>query len=171
MTSRVNLSNQETIFEENLVVVDAMVIIKFHALLVLDKLATVWAREELAITPQVEEEASFSKNGLIDLSSYIRNGFIRKQALGDAEKELFLKYCREGIDKKLIHQGEASCLALAISKNYGLASDERIVREEFKRRCPGKICVHSWDIVRMARNLNLIQEKEADDLILGLYHS
>lgn len=160
-----------TIFGGNLVVVDSMVIINFHNLLKLDKLVNIWAKKEIVITPIVREEAIYSDNGRIDLSLYISNGSILEENLGEEEKDLFLNYCANGIAKKLIHEGEAACLALAISKGYGLASDEKIIREEFKRICPGKICVNSWNIVKIARQRNLIGEKEAQDLSLGFYYS
>ena len=160
-----------TIFSGNLVVVDSMVIINFHNLLKLDKLVNIWAKKEIVITPIIREEAIYSGNGQIDLSLYISNGSILEENLGEEEKNLFLNYCANGIAEKLIHEGEAACLALAISKGYGLVSDEKIIREEFKRICPNKICVNSWNIVKIARQRNLIGEKEARDLSLGLYYS
>jgi len=162
--------NLPTIFNGNLVVVDAMVIINFHGLLALEKLIS-WAKREIVVERRVKSEARFSKAGPIDLTPYIQNKFIIEDEIeGREQEELFYYYFRRPIGKAVIHETEAACLALAISKEYGLACDERVVREEFKKRCPNKICIHSWDIVDRARTLGLIGAQEAKDLMKGLYY-
>jgi predicted nucleic acid-binding protein len=160
----------KTLFSGNLVVVDAMVVINFHGLLALKELL-VWAKEELVVEARVRKEARFSKAGPIDLAPYIKKGSILEEEIKGVEQEtLFYEYLDKEVGGARIHEAEAACLALAISKGYGLASDERVVREEFKKSNPAMICVHSWDIVDRARRLGFVSTKEANDLKRGLYY-
>jgi len=162
--------NPITIFNGNLVVVDAMILINFHGLLALEKLMT-WTRNEIVIERRVKNEARFSKAGKIDLSPYIQNAsIIEKEIEGPEQEELFYYYFNRTLGKTKIHEAEAACLALAISKGYGLACDEKVVRDEFRRRCVGKICIHSWGIVDKANELGFIEKEEADYLKKGLYY-
>lgn len=157
-----------TLFNGNKVVFDAMVIINFHGLLMLDKLIG-WAPQEIVIEKRIKKEANHSMNGPIDLEPYISSSAISEEEIqGEEQEELFYKYCNQKIGTTTIHTGEAACLALAISKGYGLASDERVIRNEFKSRCPSKICINSWDIVRLMKKLGYISESEADNLEKGI---
>jgi predicted nucleic acid-binding protein len=158
-----------TLFNNNFVVVDAMVIINFHGLLALDKLLN-WARGEIVVEKLVKREAAFSKAGRIFLDPYIQNNLIIEDEIGDEQKELFYHYIANDIQGIKIHEAEAACLALAISKGYGLASDEKVVREEFEKKCSNQICVHSWSIVDKACSLGFIKLQEAIDLKKGLYY-
>lgn len=159
-----------TIFSGNLVVIDAMAIINFHGLLALEKLIS-WAKGEMVIERRVKNEARFSMAGLIDLTPYIQDNLIIEEEIkGEKQEELFYHYFNRPIGETVIHEAEAACLALAISKGYGLACDEKVVREEFKKRCPNKICIHSWGIVDKANDLGLIGIHEAEDLKKGLYY-
>ena len=159
-----------TLFNGNKVVFDAMVIINFHGLIMLDKLIG-WAPKEIVIEKSIRKEASHSMNGPIDLESYISSGtMIEEEIHGKDQEDLFYEYRNKRIGDATIHAGEAVCLALAISKGYGLASDELVIRNEFKSRCPGKTCVHSWDIVTILQKLGLINQTEADALKKGLYY-
>lgn len=159
-----------TIFNGNKVVFDAMVIINFHGLLELDKLIS-WAKGEIVIEQHIKKEIKFSKAGPIDLTQYIKDGsVIEEEISGQAQEQLFYKYFESTVGKTKIDAGEAACLTLAISKRYGLASDERAVREEFKSMCPNKICVSSWMIVDKAASLGLLGGQEAEDLKDGFFY-
>ncbi len=159
-----------TIFNGSLIVMDAMVIINFHGLLALEKLIS-WAKRELVIERRVKNEAKFSMAGPIDLTPYIQDNLIIEEEIeGKEQEELFYHYFNRPIGKTVIHQADAACLALAMSKGYGLACDEKVVRDEFKKRCPHKICVHSWGIVDKANDLGLIGTREAEGLKKGLYY-
>lgn len=159
-----------TLFNREKIVFDAMVIINFHGLIMLDKLIG-WAPKEIVIEKSIRKEAGHSLNGPIDLEPYISSGdVIEEEIHGKEQEELFFEYRNKRVGKAVIHAGEAACLALAISKGYGLASDELVVRNEFKTRCPGKICIHSWDIVTIALKLGFINQAEANGLKKGLYY-
>lgn len=159
-----------TLFNGVLVTVDAMVIINFHGLLALDRLFN-WAKEEIVIEKHVKNEARFSVAGPIDLTPYIqKNLIIEEEITGEEQEDLFYHYISNKIGGTTIHAAEAACLAIAISKGYGLACDEKVVRDEFKNKCPKQICIHSWGIVDKARDLGFISEKEARDLKKGLYY-
>ena len=162
--------NPPTIFNRNLVVVDAMVIIRFHALLALQKFIN-WANGEIVVERRVINEATFSKAGQIDLAPYIQSRLIIEEEIeGEEQEELFYYYLNHQIGKAKIHEADAACLALAISKGYGLASDEKVMRDEFKIKCPNNICTHSWGIVDKANDLGLIETQEAEDLKKGFRH-
>lgn len=159
----------QTIFNGNPVVMDAMIIISFHDLLAFDKLLD-WTKGEIVIVKQIKDETPRSKIGIIDWGKYITDGAVKYEEIEGPEQEnLFYDYLNSEIEGATIHKGEAGCLALAISKGYGLACDELVVRREFKRKCPSKICINSWGIVRKARRLNLISSDEADELSRGLH--
>lgn len=159
-----------TIFNGNLVVIDAMVIINFHGLLALEKLIS-WAKGEMVVERRVKNEAWRSIADPIDLTPYIRDNLIIEEEIeGKEQEELFYHYFNRIIGKTVIHEAEAACLALAIAKGYGLACDEKVVRDEFKKRCPTKICIHSWGIVDKANALGLIGAHEAEVLKKGLYY-
>ena len=159
-----------TLFNKNKVVFDAMVIINFHGLIMLDKLIG-WAPQEIVIEKSIKKEASHSMNGPIDLKPYISNSAIIEEEIhGKEQEDLFYEYRNKKVGDATIHEGEAACLALAISKGYGLASDELVVRNEFKSRCLGKTCVHSWDIVTISQKLGFVNQTEADALKKGLYY-
>ncbi len=159
-----------TLFNREKIVCDAMVIINFHGLIMLDKLIG-WAPKEIVIEKSIRKEAGHSMNGPIDLEPYISSGdVIEEEIHGKEQEDLFFEYRNKRIGRAVIHAGEAACLALAISKGYGLASDELVVRNEFKTRCPGKTCIHSWDIVTIALKLGFINQVEANGLKKGLYY-
>ncbi|MBU4343735.1 MAG: hypothetical protein KKG21_06985 [Candidatus Omnitrophica bacterium] len=160
-----------TLFNGNKVVFDAMVIINFHGLVMLDKLVG-WSPQEIVVEKRIKKEASHSMNGPIDLEPYISSGAVLEEEIhGKEQEDLFYKYCNQKIDNSTIHAGEAACLALAISKGYGLASDELVIRNEFKSLCPDKTCVHSWDIVTILQKLGYINQTEANALKKGLYYA
>ncbi len=162
--------NPPTVFNGNFVVIDAMIIINFHGLLALEKLIN-WARGEIVIERRVKIEARFSMAGPIDLTSYIQdNLIIEKEIEGKEQEELFYHYFDRPIGKTRIHEPDAACLALAISKGYGLACDEKVVRDEFRKKCPDSICIHSWGIVDKANDLGLVEENEAKWLKKGFYY-
>ena len=159
-----------TLFNGTLVVVDAMVIINFHGLLVLDNLIS-WAKGEVVIEKHIKNEAQFSMAGSIDLTPYIQKGLmIEEEIKGKEQEDLFYYYVSNKLGGAIIHAAEAACLALAISKSYGLACDEKVVRDEFKKKCPNQICIHSWGIVDKANDLGFVGEQEAKDLKKGLYY-
>ena len=159
-----------TLFSGQKVVFDAMVVINFHGLIMLDKLIS-WAPCEIVIEKRIRKEASQSMNGPIDLEPYISNGIVLEEEIqGKDQEELFFQYCNKKIGTATIHTGEAACLALAISKGYGLACDELVIRNEFKARCPGKTCIHSWDIVTIMQKLGFINQTEANGLKKGIYY-
>lgn len=160
----------QTIFNSNFVVIDAMVIINFHGVLALEKLIS-WARGEIVLEHRVRNEATYSMAGPIDLTQHIEDGaIIEEQIEGEEQEKLFFYYLNRQIGDAQIHETEAACLALAISKGYGLACDEKVVRDEFKIKCPNKICIHSWGIVDKANDLGLIEAKEARDFKKGFYY-
>ncbi len=159
-----------TLFNGNKVVFDAMVIINFHGLIMLDKLIG-WAPQEIVIEKSIKKEASHSMNGPIDLEPYISSGAVIEEEIhGKEQEDLFYEYRNKKIGDATIHEGEAACLVLAISKGYGLASDELVIRNEFKSRCPAKTCVHSWDIVTILQKHGFINQAEANALKKGLYY-
>lgn len=159
----------KTIFDGNLVVIDAMVIINFHGLLAFEKFIA-WAKKEMVVEKRVRREAKSSLAGPIDLTPYIDDkSIIEEEIAGDEQEKLFYRYLTRQIGKTRIHEADAACLALAISKGYGLASDEKVLREEFKAKCPTKICVNSWGIVDKANKLGLISNEEAENLKKGFF--
>ena len=159
-----------TLFNGALVVVDAMVIINFHGLLALEKLIN-WAKGELVIEKLVKNETQFSMAGEIDLAPYIQKRLIiEDEIVGKEQEDLFYHYVSNKLGEAVIHAAEAACLALAISKGYGLACDEKAVRDEFKKKCPNRICIHSWGMVDKARDLGFIGQQEAEDLKEGFYY-
>lgn len=159
-----------TLFNKTLVVVDAMILINFHGLLALPKFIS-WAKGEIVIEKKVKKEAKYSKAGPIYLEHYIQNKLIIEEEIsGTQQEELFYYYIANEVEGTRIHEAEAACLALAISKGYGLACDERVVRNEFRKKCPNQICIHSWGIIDIAYNLRLIELQEANDLKKGLYY-
>lgn len=161
--------SQQTLFGGRRVVLDAMVIINFHSLLILDKFFCEWAPGETVIHPFVRHEAQYSLAGPIRLARYFTEKLVLEEDLTTVEqKELFFQYCEKGIGGTQIHRGEAASLALALSRGYGLACDERVVREEFKEEAPDGICLSSWEIVRKSTVLGFITERERDDLQKGL---
>lgn len=165
------MMSNKTIFNGDRVVFDAMVIINFHSLLVLDKLVD-WANGEIVVEIHIIREAQYSQSGEIDLNQYIQRGAIVREDIADPQQEsLFLQYLKTRISDTTVHKGEAACLALAISKGYGLACDEKLVREEFKRKCPSKICVSSWMIVDKAVKLSLINSQNAAGLKKGFFYT
>jgi len=160
----------QTIFDGNIVVIDAMVIINFHGLLALEKLIN-WAKKELVVEKRIRAEAKSSLAGQIDLTPHIEDQSIaEEEILGEEQEKLFCYYFNRQIGKTRIHEADAACLALAISKGYGLASDEKALRDEFKTKCPHKICIHSWGIVDKAYKLGLIEKEEAEGLKKGFYY-
>jgi predicted nucleic acid-binding protein len=162
--------NQLTLFNKQLVVFDAMVLINFHGLYAFDKLIN-WAYGDIVIEKRVKNETTYSKAGEIEYEQYIAKGAIIEKTLKtEKHKNLFSHYLNKKIKKKIIDKGEAACLALAISEDFGIASDEKVVRQEFSRRCPGSVCVHSWGIVDMAVSLKLISKRDGDDLKRGFYY-
>lgn len=161
---------QLTLFNKQLVVFDAMVLINFHGLYAFDKL-TNWTHGELVIERTIKNEANHSKAGEIEYEQYIADGAIIEKTLKtEKHKELFSYYLNRKIQEKTIDEGEAACLALAISEDFGIASDERVVRQEFSRRCPNNICIHSWGIVDMAISLKLISRSEGEVLKRGFIY-
>ncbi|MBU1148244.1 MAG: hypothetical protein KKD11_07825 [Candidatus Omnitrophica bacterium] len=159
-----------TLFNREKIVFDAMVIINFHGLVMLDKLIG-WAPQEIVVEKRIKKEASHSMNGPIDLEPYISSGAVIEEEIhGKEQEDLFYEYRNKKVGDATIHAGEAACLALAISKGYGLASDELVIRNEFKSRCPDKTCVHSWDIVTILQKLGFINQAEANALKKGLYY-
>ena len=159
-----------TLFNGEKIVFDAMVIINFHGLVMLDKLIG-WAPQEIVVEKRIKKEASHSMNGPIDIESHISSGAVIEEEIhGKEQEELFYEYRNKKIGYATIHEGEAACLALAISKGYGLASDELVIRNEFKSRCPNKTCVHSWDIVTILQKLGFVNQTEANALKKGLYY-
>lgn len=159
-----------TIFNGNFVVVDAMVIINFHGLLALAKLIN-WAKREIVIERRVKNEAQFSMAEPINLTPYIQNSLIIEEEIeSEEQEELFYHYFSQPLGKTVIHEAEAACLALAMSKGYGLACDEKVVRDEFRKKCPSRICIHSWGIVDKANDLGLVEENEAKWLKQGFYY-
>ena len=159
-----------TLFSANFVVIDAMVLINFHELLALEKLI-IWAQGEMVVERRIKNEAQYSRAGLIDLTPYIQNGSIIEEEIeGEEQENLFYNYLNRQLGKTRIHEGDAACLALAISKGYGLACDEKALLLEFKKRCPGKICITSRGIVTRANELGLIEAQEAQDLKKGLLY-
>lgn len=159
-----------TLFNGTLVVVDSMVLINFHGLLALDKLIN-WAKGEIVVEKRVKDEAQFSVAGPLDLNPYIQNkSVIEEEIEGKEQEDLFYHYMTNKVDGATIHEAEAACLALAVTKGYGLACDEKVVRDEFRKKCPKQICFHSWGIVDKAKELGFIGEQEAKDLKKGFYY-
>lgn len=159
------------LFDGKRIVFDAMVIINFHGLLMFESLAG-WASQEIVIDKTfVRKEAAYSKSGPINLQTYIAEGaIIEAEIRGKEQEELFFNYLNQTIRGTAVHEGEAACLALAITNDYGLASDERIIREEFKSRRPNSLCVNSWEIATIMQKKGYITEDKAKDLKKGLFY-
>jgi len=158
-----------SLFNGEIVTVDAMVIINFANLRLLDSFVK-WASGEIVVTVSVLNEAKFCMEGPIDLSGYIKKGMVIKEPLADIKEiALFQKYLHSELDGKIIHEGEASCLAVAINKNYGLASDESVVRKEFTRVMPNNLCLTSRMIIERAGDRGYLTSKEVRQYVKGLY--
>lgn len=159
-----------SLFDGKIVVFDAMVIINFGNLRLVDSVIK-WASGEVAVTISVLREADRCKGKRINLSHYIAKGMIIEEKMADSnERSLFEKYLQSTISGKSIHEGEASCLAVAINKNYGLACDEREVREEFGRIKPNSLCLTSRMILEQARDKCYLTEEDTELYIRGLYY-
>ncbi|NQS89585.1 hypothetical protein HQ584_07350 [Patescibacteria group bacterium] len=159
-----------SLFEGEIVTPDAMVIINFANLRLLTSFIN-WASGEIAITVPVLREARYFLEGPIDLSGYIKKEMIIKEPISTAKEiELFRKYLEEGISGTQIHEGEASCLAVAIVNNYGLASDEKVVREEFVRVMPNNLCLTSRMIIERAGNKGYLNNQKVCQYVKGLFY-
>ena len=159
-----------TVFDGNKVVFDAMVIINFHGCRAFESLLD-WAPGEIIVPTQVQQEAPESDDGLINWNTYITTGAVAVEDIeGAGAENIFYQYYENTIAGKTVHEGEAACLALAISQGYGLACDESVIRDEFSRCCPEKICVSSWMIVNKAVEKGLIDSDEADGLKKGFFY-
>ncbi len=160
-----------TLFGGRPVAADAMVIINFHGLLILDKFLRVWAPGQVVVHPYVRNEAQWSQNGEIPWPALLERAAVREEVLESAGEQLFFQYFGSSLSGAAIHKGEAACLALSLSRQYGLLCDERVVRDEFARRAPGLICLNSWGVVDEAARLGFITENEKDDLRRGLLYT
>lgn len=152
-------------------VVDAMVIINFHSCCVLDKLSN-WLFGRIIIAKEVKREIikKPSLSGSVNLEEYLKNGaMIEREIEGEEQEELFYEYYQSKLNGTSLHVGEAACLALAILTDYGLLCDEKIVLNEFKSKCPQKVCMNSWGLIGEAVKVGLIEKKESDDLKKGFY--
>lgn len=159
-----------SLFERKIVTPDAMVIINFANLRLLNSLVS-WASGKLAITVSVLREARYCMEGPIDLSGYIKKGMIIKEPMSNTKEiELFQKYLGEGISGTEIHDGEASCLAVAIVNNYGLASDEKVVREEFTRIMPNNLCLTSRMLIERVGDKGYLSDQEVRQYVRGLFY-
>jgi len=156
------------LFEGEIVTPDAMVIIHLADLRLLSSFLT-WASGEIAMTVAVLREARYHKEGPIDLSGYIEKGMIIRESMSDTrEIGLFQEYLERGISGTQIHEGEASCLAVAIVNNYGLASDEKVVREEFARVLPNNLCLTSRMIIEGVGDKDYLGKQEVRQYVRGL---
>jgi len=159
---------EKKLFNDNLVVSDAMVIIHFYNLVMFEQLIN-WTNGKIVVEKNVIEEAKYSKMGPIDLNPYFSDGRLISQDInGEEEENLFFDYMANGINGKRIHRGEAASLALAISNGYGLACDERDVINEFVRKCPGKLVITSFGIIDKAQSLGFVDEQQAKDMKKGI---
>lgn len=146
-----------------------MVFINFHGLLLLEDLLA-WAPGEIILTPAVKKEAFKSKAGYIPWTEYIDAGrVIYYPMISTREQKLFADYINREISGTVIHEGEASVLAVAIIGRYGLASDERVVREEYQR-VTGKPGLHSWDIVELAVGKGFLSGEKVKWIKKGLHY-
>jgi len=158
------------LFDGEIVTLDAMIIIHLADLRLLSSFLS-WASSEIAITVAVLREAEYHKEGPIDLSESIKKGMIIKESMSDTKEiGLFQKYLEEGVSGTQIHDGEASCLAVAIVNNYGLASDEKAVREEFARVAPNNLCLTSRMIIERAEDKDYLGKQEVREYVRGLLY-
>ena len=158
------------LFNGEIVTSDAMIIINFANLRLLSSFLS-WASGEIAITVAVLREAEYCMEGPIDLSGYIKKGTIIKESMSNTKEiGLFQKYLEEGVSGTQIHEGEASCLAVAIVNNYGLASDEKVVREEFARVLPNNLCLTSRMIIERAGDKDCLGKQEVREYVRGLFY-
>ena len=158
------------LFDGEIVTLDAMIIIHLADLRLLNSFFS-WASGEIAITVAVLREAEYHKEGPIDLSESIKKGMIIKESMSDSKEiRLFQKYLEEGISGTQIHDGEASCLAVAIVNNYGLASDEKVVREEFARVLPNNLCLTSRMIIERAGDRDYLVKQQVREYVRGLLY-
>lgn len=156
------------LFDGEIVAPDAMIIIHLADLRLLSSFL-IWASGEIAITVAVLREAKYYKEGPIDLSGYIKEETIIKESMSDTrEIRLFQEYLEGGISGTQIHEGEASCLAVAIVNNYGLASDEKVVRKEFARVMPNNLCLTSRIIIERAGDKDYLEKREVRQYVKGL---
>lgn len=161
-------TEEKELFDNNLVVSDAMIIIHFHNLVMFEQLIS-WANGKIVLERNVVKEIKRSKMGPIDLNPYFSNGRLISQDInGEEQENLFFDYITDGINGKKIHKGEAASLVLAISNDYGLACDERDIINEFKLKCPGKFVITSFGIIDKARSLGFISEQQAEDMKEGI---
>ncbi|NQU03158.1 MAG: hypothetical protein HQ589_03295 [Syntrophaceae bacterium] len=158
-----------TLFDGRKHVLDAMVFINFHGVLLLEKLFQ-WSSSEIVLTPSVKKEASESKAGKISWDRYIKEGRVNFNPMKlPEEQRLFFEYLNKEIDGKVIHRGEASVLAVAIINGCGLACDEKVVRDEYKR-ATGLIGLHSWGLIDIAVQRGFLDEEYAESVKKGFYY-
>ena len=159
----------KTLFDGKRQVFDAMVFINFHGLNLLEKFF-LWSKGEIILVPPVKREASSSRMGKIDWNTYIKEKKVTYHLMdSEYEQSLFSYYLSKKSEEKEIHTGEASALAGAIANNWGLVSDERVVRKEYdKVTC--KKALHSWNLVDLAVKKGFLNEKEAEWIKKGIYY-
>ena len=96
---------EKKLFNDNLVVSDAMVIIHFYNLVMFEQLIN-WTNGKIVVEKNVIEEAKYSKMGPIDLNPYFSDGRLISQDInGEEEENLFFDYMANGINGKRIHRG------------------------------------------------------------------
>jgi len=158
------------LFDGEVVTLDAMIIIHLADLRLLNSFLS-WASGETAITVAVLREAEYHKEGPINLSESIKKGMIIKESMSDAKEiGLFQKYLEEGVSGTEMDEVEASCLAVAIVNNYGLASDEKVVREEFARVLPNNLCLTSRMIIERAGDKDYLGKQQVRQYVRGLLY-
>lgn len=163
------MNSDSTLFDGKVVLLDAMVIISYHGVLALDKLLD-WAKGELAVTKIVAQEAKYSQAGPIDIPYLIASKRLMEAPLDTPlQLKLFADYLSNGVRGTFVHEGEVSALVAAITTGCGLACDEKVIRDEFSQKAPGKICVTSWQIATRARDRGFITEQECSDLRKGFF--
>lgn len=158
------------LFDGKVVTLDAMIIIHLVDLRLLNSFFS-WASGETAVTAAVLREAEYHKERPIDLSESVKKGIIIKESMSDTKEiGLFQKYFQEGASGTEMHEGEASCLAVAIVNNYGLASDEKAVREEFARVLPNNLCLTSRMIIERAGDRDYLGKQQVREYVRGLLY-
>jgi hypothetical protein len=160
-------------------VVDSMVFLHFSFVQRLDDFFT-WLPSHLSVTPLVVKEVlKVSREnpafGRLNLQSYIDKGLIHLEKMDSSEETLlFYGYYNQKFGRKKFGQGEASCLAVGLSKHYGIICDEREVLEEFKIGMKARKfespAWNSWRVVDLAVQHGLISKKEGDAMKDGFLY-
>ncbi len=157
-----------------IVIADASVFLNFAFVRKLDLLVS-WFNQKIAVTSIVKEEVfkvsiqkpEFGPN--LNLEKYIAEKRLIFENMDSSQETIkYYGYVNRKFGNKIFNDGESSCLAVALTKKYGLICDERQVLDEFLEE--KKFEAPAWtskQVVASALREKLISKTEADEIYLG----